>query len=161
IVAQASALRLSLAPGHLPPPNVGAIMDASQEAVALLRRCTDVAQGRPETLADTDLNEIVGDGAELLRQLVFTANAVEAEPAPLILARAIARYHNGEFESLPTAGGQSFVITLPSAEIRPTSTSAPMPAAADEETAMKALSQSAMKGPRPRSGPLETAPSSA
>ena len=70
IIAQASAMRMSAPPGQLPPPNIGAIIDASQEAVAALRRSAEFV-GRVEgAIAETDLNTIVVDSANLLRHIL-------------------------------------------------------------------------------------------
>ena len=44
IIAQASAMRMAVPQGQLAPPNVGAIIDAGQDAVALLRRAAEAFQ---------------------------------------------------------------------------------------------------------------------
>lgn len=64
ILAQASALRLSAAPGRLAPPAVGSILDAAQEAAAVLRRCSEA--GAEGEWGVVDLNACVLDAARLL-----------------------------------------------------------------------------------------------
>lgn len=89
IIAQASALRMSLAPGQLPPPNVGAILDASQEAVALLRRSSEA--GRGDALSPVRLNDVVADAVQLLRHMVPDGVRVSCDLAldiPLIRGEA-------------------------------------------------------------------------
>ena len=111
IIAQASALRLAAPQGQLPPPNLGAIIDAGHEAVALLRRSAEALHAHAAA-PETDLNEIVSDAVELLRHVMpqeFTVRAelgvdlpkVHADPRlirtlALVLARQLqARLING------------------------------------------------------------------
>lgn len=74
ILAQASALRLSAAPGRLAPPAVGSILDAAQEAAAVLRRCSEA--GSEEGLEEVDLNVCV---VEVMRTLGRELKDVEIE----------------------------------------------------------------------------------
>lgn len=64
ILAQASALRLSAAPGCLAPPAVGSILDAAQEAASVLRRCSET--GGEGEWGVVDLNACVLDTAWML-----------------------------------------------------------------------------------------------
>jgi len=64
ILAQASALRLSAAPGRLAPPAMGSILDAAQEAAAVLRRCSEAGVG--EEWGVVELNACVLDTARML-----------------------------------------------------------------------------------------------
>jgi|GEM_PF-6165233 len=66
ILAQASGLRLSLPPETLPPPNVGAIIDAAQQAAGLLR---SAIRPNSERSRNIDLNALLDDGARVLAHL--------------------------------------------------------------------------------------------
>ncbi|MCY3022566.1 MAG: response regulator [Planctomycetota bacterium] len=69
IVAQASGLKIATPPGQLPPSGVGAILDAAQQAAALLRGS---ARRDPRAGQDggmVDLNALLPDCATLLAHL--------------------------------------------------------------------------------------------
>ena len=68
ILAQASGLRLTMPQGQLPSPAVTAIVDAAQQAAALLRRNTDGSEESGAGRAEVSLNEILQDCAPLLAQ---------------------------------------------------------------------------------------------
>ena len=70
IIAQASAMRMAIPQGELPAPNIGAIMDAGQEAVGLLRRSADLLGRVDGAIPETDLNAIVSDTAHVLRHML-------------------------------------------------------------------------------------------
>ena len=67
IIAQASAMRMALPQGQLPVPNIGAIVDAGQDAVGLLRRSADLLGRIEGALPETDLNAAIADAGHLLR----------------------------------------------------------------------------------------------
>ena len=68
ILAQASGLRLTMPQGQLPSPAVTAIVDAAQQAAALLRRSTDGSEESGAGRAEISFNEILQDCAPLLAQ---------------------------------------------------------------------------------------------
>jgi CheY-like chemotaxis protein len=69
ILAQASALRLDAGAGRVAAPPVGAILDASQAAVALLRRAAEIGRSRETGLESFDGNQCAAEAARILRQL--------------------------------------------------------------------------------------------
>jgi two-component system cell cycle sensor histidine kinase/response regulator CckA len=79
IIAQASAMRMSIPHGQLPPPNIGAIMDAGHEAVSLLRRSADLLGRVDGAIPETDLNTIVSDTAHVLRHMLPTGFTVRTD----------------------------------------------------------------------------------
>jgi PAS domain S-box-containing protein len=81
IIAQASAMRMAAPQGQLPPPNVGAIIDAGQDAVTLLRRAAE-ALHQGQVAPESDLNAIVADAVELLRHTLPREISVRAELGP-------------------------------------------------------------------------------
>ena len=81
ILAQASGMRMALAPGALPPPNIGAITDAAQNAAALLRRAADTGVLASAALTEVDLNALALDCAQLLPHLVDGRLRVETDLA--------------------------------------------------------------------------------
>ena len=68
ILAQASGLRLTMPQGQLPSPSIGAIVDAAQQAAALLRRNTDGSEESGAGRAEVSLNEVLQDCVPLLAQ---------------------------------------------------------------------------------------------
>ncbi len=79
IIAQASAMRMALPPGQLPAPNIGAIVDAGQDAVGLLRRSADLLGRIEGALPETDLNAAIADAGHLLRHIVPDGFAVKVD----------------------------------------------------------------------------------
>lgn len=69
ILAQASSMRLSTPAGQLSPPAIGAILDAAQEAVVLLRRGSEVGQDRGGRWTSFDLNACLKEAARLLGRM--------------------------------------------------------------------------------------------
>ncbi|MBE7466096.1 MAG: response regulator [Planctomycetes bacterium] len=85
IMAQASVLRLSATGGRLAPPAVGAILDAAEEAAALLRRCAEVGQPGSAESQTVDLNAVAADAVTLLRHQMGGRMEIRldaSEPAP-------------------------------------------------------------------------------
>jgi CheY-like chemotaxis protein/nitrogen-specific signal transduction histidine kinase len=82
ILAQASALRLSLPPGQLPPPNLGAVIDAAQNAAGFLRRWSDLSLQGEGVLEEININALVADCANLLPLLVHGRINIDVELAP-------------------------------------------------------------------------------
>ena len=80
IVAQASSLRLSLEPGQLAPPHVGAIIDTAQQAASLLRQSQNSGAGVDRALRTIELNGMLADCATLLAHQ-FDPHLVVFEPA--------------------------------------------------------------------------------
>ncbi|HYF50251.1 MAG TPA: response regulator [Planctomycetota bacterium] len=82
ILAQASGMRMAMGgAGALPPPNLGAIMDAAQNAASLLRRAVDTGTIASNALAEVDLNALALDCAQLLPHLVHGRLRVETDLA--------------------------------------------------------------------------------
>jgi PAS domain S-box-containing protein len=86
IMAQASALKLSSQPGHLPPSGVGAILDAAQEAAGALRgvgggMAAGVGAQRP-----VNLNALIPDCATVLAHLAKGRCSIETELDPTLPA---------------------------------------------------------------------------
>jgi PAS domain S-box-containing protein len=113
IIAQASALRMSLAPGQLPPPNIGAILDAGQEAVALLRRASEVAGRGDAAFADVRLNDVVADACQVLRHMLPEKVRISMDLNPEVpitrgeprLLRAAILFLAGQAQLRASAGG--------------------------------------------------------
>ncbi|MCZ7647953.1 MAG: response regulator [Planctomycetota bacterium] len=80
IMAQASALRLSTG-GRLAPPAAGAILDAAEEAAALLRRCAELGLQTESQTRLIDLNAAVKEAARLLSHLLAGRVRVQLELA--------------------------------------------------------------------------------
>lgn len=80
ILAQASGLKLAAPPGQLPPPGVGAITDAAQQAAGLLRSAAHAhAQPVAGGQRAVDLNGLVLDCATLLAHVGGERVSVEME----------------------------------------------------------------------------------
>ena len=82
ILAQASGLRLATSPGQLPPPHLGAIMDAAQNAANLLRQAADLGHQGGAELGEVEMNAIAADCAYLLPHLAHGRVGVVVELAP-------------------------------------------------------------------------------
>lgn len=88
ILAQASGLRLTLPQGQLPPPAVGAIVDAAQQAAALLRRSTESAGEHGSSRHGLSLNDILRDCAPLLAQGPVDVAVETAADVPPVAGQA-------------------------------------------------------------------------
>ena len=79
IMAQASSLRLSTPPGQLVSPPLGAILDASQSAAALLRRAYEIGHATLAGWGPFSLNRCVREAARVLEHSLHERIRVNLE----------------------------------------------------------------------------------
>ncbi|HYG74416.1 MAG TPA: PAS domain S-box protein, partial [Planctomycetota bacterium] len=82
ILAQASGLRLTVSEGQLPPPGIGAIIDAAQKAAGLLRRTSDAAIEKSDTWQNLSVNDLLRECAPVLAHVATERISLTLEISP-------------------------------------------------------------------------------